>query len=93
MSNGLRRDCFTEGAIGSWFKQEKKKSAILSLCHDPVVTRDNERVSITCNLLMFRGSVERWIFHLRVGQTLQLEMIDTIEVQKKGTFGFPLLLH
>lgn len=93
MSDDLRRDCLTEGGIGNWFKKEKRKSAILSLCHDPVVIKDNDRLSIICNFLLYHGSVERWTFHLRVGKVMQLETIDKIELRKKGTFGFPLLTH
>ena len=76
--------------IDEWLQGPEKSAKVLrSLCYDPVLTRDKDRVTIRCNIMVPNGLVEQWTLRVRVDQAVTLEGIDIVELRKAGTFSYP----
>ena len=73
--------------IHEWLQgTEKNPHALLALCREWVMTKTEDGVAISCNVMNGRGGVERWVFHLRVDRAGWLESLDVRQLCEDGTF-------
>ena len=85
---------FTREEIDSWLQgTEKSRRALLSLCHDLVLTRGEDRSQATVrgNVMDLDGAVEQWTLHLEVEPAVKLQTIEVKTLCPEGTFFYPLV--
>ena len=85
---------FTREEIDAWLQgKEKSRRALLSLCHDLVLSwgADPSQVSVRGNIMDIDGAVEQWTLHLAVGQAVKLQASEVKILRPGGTFFYPLV--
>ena len=88
----FRRGHRTKRGSREWLQgTETHRSSLVALCHEPVVTKSRDRVTIGFNLMNPTGGVEHWTFHLRLNQAMQLEGMEARLLRKNGTFFYPVI--